>query len=195
MSFLIEDAEGLRLIVAALSHVRNRDQLAALIERMATFEIVKFVGFSYWRGLGYDRPVDWSATTFPPEFHAVFGSSASMRRHQVASHSLTDLVPVDWFEVSAELGLDYPDIQGALVMGLTRTGLSCAARGHGRNYGILYINFNLPEDKWKSRRLSLAACVQLIAIYIHQKLLEVCPELGSPDVLSTRERACISLAA
>lgn len=195
MSSIIEDAEALRLTVAALTHVRNREQLARLIHRMATFDGVRFLGFTYWRGLEYDRPVDWCATTFPPEFHAMFGSSAALRRHKVAHRSVSDLVPVDWFEVSEELGMDHPDVRSALAMGLTRTGLSCAARGHRRNFGIFYVNFDMPEDQWKSRRLSLSACVQLISIYIHQKLVELCPELGTPDVLSTRERACISLAA
>ncbi|MBX9738829.1 MAG: LuxR C-terminal-related transcriptional regulator [Beijerinckiaceae bacterium] len=195
MNFIADDAEGLRMTVAALSRVRTSDQLAALTHRISTFEPVKFVGFSYWRGLDSDRPVDWWASTFPKSFHAIFGSTASLRRHQVANRSVCALLPVDWLEVSQELGDDHPDVQACLAMGLSRTGLSCAARGRGRSFGILYVNFDVEEADWPTRRLSLAACVQLVSIYMHQKLVEVRLDLGAPEILSSRETACIKLAA
>jgi DNA-binding CsgD family transcriptional regulator len=195
MSFVADDAEGLRMTVAALSRIRSSEQLAALIQRISSFEPVKFVGFSYWRGLESDRPVDWWCSTFPRSFHDIFGSTASLRRHQVANRSVNAMLPVDWLEVSRELGDDHPDVKACLAMGLTRTGLSCAALGRGRSFGILYVNFDVPEDEWPTRRLSLSACVQLVSIYMHQKLVEVRPDLGRADILSSRETACIRLAA
>ena len=195
MSFFADDAEALRLTVAALGRVNSCSQLKHFIHMLASFQPIRFVGFSYWRGLESDRPVDWWASNFPTDFHRIFGSSASLKRHQLANRSVSALLPVDWFEVSRELGDEHPDVRTCLEIGLTRTGLSCAARGRGRSFGILYVNFNVPEEEWPLRRLSLAACVQLVSIYMHQKLLEVRPDLGVPEVLSSREMACVRLAA
>lgn len=195
MSFAAEDAEGMRMTVAALSRVHTSEQLRGLIHRISSFEPIKFVGFSFWRGLETDRPVDWWASTFPRAFHEIFGSTAALRRHQVANRSVNAMLPVDWLEVSRELGDDHPDVKACLRMGLTRTGLSCAASGRGRSFGILYVNFDVAEDEWPTRRLGLSACVQLVSIYMHQKLVEVRPDFGRPDILSNRETACIRLAA
>lgn len=195
MNVYLEDAEFLRLTLAALERVETAQDLADVVKLAGSSEPVRFIGFSFWRVLAHDRKVDWWASTFPPLFHDLFGTSLSLRRHRIASQNVTRLVPVDWLELFRKLGPDHPEMRTALSLGLTPTGLSCAVRGFGRNFGILYVNFDVSEAEWEQRSLSLSACVQLIAIYLHQKLIELRPDLGMPIVLSNRERACIALAA
>ncbi len=108
---------------------------------------------------------------------------------------LRRLLPLDWKEFGKHQGRLKSFFGEASEFGLGRSGLTIPVHGRGSDRAILTITSDLSDVAWGREKLEYIRDFNLLALQLHNKVLELEGRQGSPAKLSPRELECLQWIA
>lgn len=107
------------------------------------------------------------------------------------------LLPIDWDDLDKDSPVVSRLFHEAEDAGVGRRGLTIPIRGPMGDHAILTLTSELPAADWRALRRTYVRDMQIIAHYIHAKVLAIRqPQITPPSVkLSSREKEMLQWAA
>jgi DNA-binding CsgD family transcriptional regulator len=101
------------------------------------------------------------------------------------------LLPLDWDEFGKPEGMLKNLFGEASEFGLGRRGLTIPVHGRGGDHALFTITSDLSEREWRSEKLQYMRDFQLLAVHLHDKVLELEGRPVTRANLSPRELECL----
>ena len=101
------------------------------------------------------------------------------------------LLPLDWDEFGQPKGALKTFFGEASEFGLGCRGLTIPVHGQGGDRALFTITSDLPEREWKQEKLEYMRDFQLLAVHLHDKVLELEGRPVFRTKLSPRELECL----
>ncbi|MAW85664.1 MAG: hypothetical protein CMJ42_03940 [Phyllobacteriaceae bacterium] len=101
------------------------------------------------------------------------------------------LLPLDWEQFGEPEGMLKTFFREASEFGLGHRGLTIPVHGRSGDHALFTITSDLPEREWKQKKLEYMRDFQLLAVHLHDKILELHGRPVTRANLSPRELECL----
>lgn len=101
------------------------------------------------------------------------------------------LLPLDWEEFGKPEGMLKKFFGEASEFGLGRRGLTIPVHGRGGDRALFTVTSDLSKREWNREKLHFMRDFQLLAVHLHNKVLELEGHNVSRSKLSPRELECL----
>lgn len=135
--------------------------------------------------------------TYEPEWIARYKSNDYFKIDPVVVSGTKGLLPLDWAHLDRDHHVARDFFAEAERFAVGRQGMTWPVRGAGGERALFTITANMSASEWEERRVSYKREFQMIAHYMHDRIVEISGyrDAKPKPSLSRREIACLELAA
>ena len=169
----------------------NQVMIEAVICSLASRYGVKSAAYLGAGISGMPASEPFLAVTYSADWVEHYKEHRYVRIDPVVSIGLRRLLPFDWTEFGEPEGVLKTFFGEASEFGLGRRGLTIPVHGRGGDRALFTITTDLSERDWKREKLHHMRDFQLLAVHIHDKVLELEGAPVSRAKLSPRELECL----
>lgn len=135
--------------------------------------------------------------TYEPEWIARYKSNDYFKIDPVVVSGTKGFLPLDWAHLDRDHHVARDFFAEAERFAVGRQGMTWPVRGAGGERALFTITANMSASEWEERRVSYKREFQMIAHYMHDRIVEISGyrDAKPKPSLSRREIACLELAA
>ncbi|MFT2095112.1 helix-turn-helix transcriptional regulator [Acidiphilium multivorum] len=135
--------------------------------------------------------------TYDPDWIARYKSNDYFKIDPVVACGTKSFLPLDWSHLDRESAVARDFFAEANRFDVGRQGMTLPVRGAGGERALLTITANMPPAEWEGRRIAYMKEFQMIAHYMHDRIVELSGyrQAAPKPILSAREMECLELAA
>lgn len=177
-----------------ISSADGRERIEQVLGGIADRYNLKSVAY-LGTGIGKLHQDPYLAVTYSSAWVEHYRCHGYVQIDPVVQRGFRRLLPIDWKEFGRPKGELRKFFGEALEFGLGRQGATIPVHGRGGDKALLTITSDLSDRDWVRAKLEYMRDFQLIAVHIHQKVLQL--ESGSKPArtLSPRELECLQWAS
>lgn len=181
-------------LIVSLSEITNAASDRAL--KTAMRSLAARYGIRSAAYLGADISRSWVAepylaVTYSSDWVEHYKERRYVEIDPVIRMGMRRLLPLDWDEFGKHEGRLKTFFGEATEFGLGRGGLTIPVHGRGGDRALFTITSDLSERAWKREKLHYMRDFQLLAVHLHDKVLELEGVPVSRAKLSPRELECL----
>lgn len=180
--------------IAAADSLAAMEKLAASICR--TYQLANIAYHAlYIPGAKMFNPI--LVLTYDPNWVKRYKAKDYFKIDPVVISGIKGFLPLDWSQLDRESEIPRRFFQEADRYDVGRQGVTLPVRGAGGERALFTITANMSDAEWEERRISYMKEFQLIAHYMHNRVVELSGhrEAAPNKSLSGREMSCISSVA
>lgn len=188
----VEENDGGRL-ARALAEISAATDHEALDRVMACLVPVYAIKSAAYMGTGITRneTEPFLAVTYSSDWVEHYKSRRYVEIDPVVHQGFRRLLPVDWNEFDSSSDGLRTFFGEAADFGLGRHGLTIPIHGRGGDRSLFTVTSDFSNRDWGDAKLEYLRDFQLLAVYLHEKVLQLAGQKLSGQPLSPRELECL----
>ena len=188
--------DSFELSVSEVESIHSMDELRSFISRLLARYDLKHAVYLAVTLPNHIEPTPVLVSTYPEQWTQRYIEQDYLSIDPVVGAAATSLLPFDWAKLNHR-GIRVKQMfSESQEFGIGRQGLGFPVRGPLGDYALFTVTSNASPSEWGKLKSSYMRDLQLIAHFVHGKVLEFERCEGPPiKPLSAREREVLSWAA
>ena len=181
-------------LVNSLCEITNAATSAALNAVMASLASRHGVRSAAYLGAGMSGASNrepYLAVTYSPNWVEHYKDRGYVKIDPVIQTGMRRLLPLDWDEFGKLEGALKTFFGEAAEFGLGRRGLTIPGHGRRGDRALFSVTSDLSEREWEQEKIEYMRDFQLLAVHLHDKVLELEGEPVLRAKLTPRELECL----
>lgn len=186
--------QQLSVILSEMTRVRTTTDAQKWLAKARELYGVKSIAY-FAVGVRNKVSDPYLLVTYSQEWIIHYTEQRYLEIDPVIANGFGRLLPIDWSDFGKREGQVRTLFGEASEFGLGHQGLTIPVHGKGGDRALLTITSDLPKRGWDRQKLAYMRDFQVLAVHLHNKVLELegWPRIHS--ALSPRERECLQWIA
>ena len=184
------DGGSLARALAEISAATDHQALDRAISSLLPAYAIKSAAYM-GTGITRNESEPFLAVTYSSDWVEHYKSRRYVEIDPVVHQGFRRLLPIDWNEFDASQSDLKAFFGEAAEFGLGRHGLTIPVHGRGGDRSLFTVTSDFSDRDWRDAKFEYLRDFQLLAVHLHEKVLQLAGQKLSGQPLSPRELECL----